>query len=74
MKHSLLLLACGLACLTIFCQSSVLAGGSRCSSAEIDRPFRLPNGSVYQPGKLTICREADTRPSGRPLSCGRAPI
>ena len=62
MKRSLLLLACGLTFFTIFCQGGAFAGGSRCSSAEIDRPFRLPNGVVHPAGTLTLCRQAEHSP------------
>ena len=76
MKRSLLLLACGLTFSTIFCHGGAFAGGSRCSSAEIDRPFRLPNGSVYPAGKLTVCRNAEHSPVSFPhaIYVNRIPV
>ncbi len=62
MKRTLLLLAFGLTFSIIVCHGGAFAGGSPCSTAEVDQPFRLPNGVVHPAGTLTLCRQAEHSP------------
>lgn len=43
---------------------NVTQAGSRgeCTSALVDEPFRAPDGSLYEPGKLTICASRQYSP------------
>ena len=62
MKRKLLLLAFGLTFSVIAYHGGALAEGSPCSTAEVDQPFRLPNGVVHPAGTLTLCRQAEHSP------------
>lgn len=43
-------------------QGAAEAAKGVCVSAQIDEPFRLPDGSDYPAGKLTLCHHSDYSP------------
>jgi len=53
------LLLAGSVALGLLAFSGVVLGGQRgiCTSATVDEPFLLPDGSLHEPGKITLCAD-----------------
>ena len=51
-----------LALCLVAAQGAAGAAKGVCVSAEIDEPFRLPDGSNYPAGRLTLCHHSDYSP------------
>jgi hypothetical protein len=60
-SRSLFLLA-ALVFVLAFAPSPGLASNKTCTSADIDEPFALPDGSVHPAGKLTLCHSHEHNP------------
>ena len=51
-----------LALCLVAAQGAAEAAGGVCVSAEIEEPFRLPDGSAHPAGRLTLCHQSDFSP------------
>jgi len=60
-RCAILVLAVLVGALLLF-PAPVEAASGRCHSAKIEEPFRLPDGSLHPPGRLTLCERGAWSP------------